>query len=138
MAKEHFAAFRPRRSNIITYENSPFPSNFRQYNQRDLHACTISSGRGRERGEGGGVRCNDTTSIGSCSTKKRTNGSAVHEPMAMQTAIARQNERGIWLCKQPLRRHISDLPYHRQPYETAAQDWLPAEALLDLFYFLVI
>ncbi len=95
-------------------------------------------GEGEKEEGGGGVRCDDTTSIGSCSTKKRTNGLAVHEPMAMQTAIARQNRRGIWLCKQPLRRHISDLPYHRQPYETAAQDWLPAEALLDLFYFLVI
>ncbi len=40
------------------------------------------------------------TSIGSCSTKKRTNDSAAaREPLAMQPAIARQNGRGVWLYK---------------------------------------
>ncbi len=44
MAEEHFAALRPRRSNIITPENSPSPSlsNFRQYNQRDLHTAVVA------------------------------------------------------------------------------------------------
>ncbi len=32
----------------------------------------------------------------------------VCEPMAMQPAIARQNGRGVWLYKRPLRCHISD------------------------------
>ncbi len=39
MAEEHFAALLRWRSNIITHENfpSPSPSNFRQYNQCNLH-----------------------------------------------------------------------------------------------------
>ncbi len=43
------------------------------------------------------------TSTGLCSTKKRTNGSAAaRKPMAMQ------NGWGVWLCKRPLYRRISD------------------------------
>ncbi len=44
MAEEHFAALRPRRSDIITPENSPSPSisNFRQYNQHDLHTAVVA------------------------------------------------------------------------------------------------
>ncbi len=44
MAEEHFAALQPRHSNIITPENSPSPplSNFRQYNQHDLHTAVVA------------------------------------------------------------------------------------------------
>ncbi len=44
MAEEHFAALRPRRSDIITPENSSSPSlsNFHQYNQRDLHTAVVA------------------------------------------------------------------------------------------------
>ncbi len=53
MVEENFAALRPRRSNILTPENSlsTSPSNFRQYNQRDQ----------REGGREGVFRSNDIT-----------------------------------------------------------------------------
>ncbi len=46
--------------------------------------------------------------IGSCSGKKRTNGSAaeLHEPMATIPARSRQNGRGIWLYKRSFRHRI--------------------------------
>ncbi len=48
------------------------------------------------------------TTIGSCSGKKRTNGSAaeLHEPMATIPARSRQNGRGIWLYKRSFRHRI--------------------------------
>ncbi len=48
------------------------------------------------------------TTIGSCSGKKRTNGSAVelHEPMVTIPARSRQNGRGIWLYKRSFRHRI--------------------------------
>ncbi len=48
------------------------------------------------------------TTIGSCSGKKRTNGSAaeLHEPMATIPARSRQNGHGIWLYKPSFRHRI--------------------------------
>ncbi len=48
------------------------------------------------------------TTIGSCSGKKRTNGSAaeLHEPMATIPARSRQYGRGIWLYKRSFRHRI--------------------------------
>ncbi len=48
------------------------------------------------------------TTIGSCSGKKRTNGSAaeLHEPMATIPARSRQNGQGIWLYKRSFRHRI--------------------------------